>query len=141
MTEEEKISANSPDCSTLEYLVRSLRLTRANEEAAKKQRIIVEDKIAVLVPGPERGQKTVKLSDGSSVTVERGFNYKADCDKISELFSAVNKFAPIKLKTTKTLDETGYEWIRDNDEAGFVLLSGLVTVTPKKVAVTIRDKK
>ena len=78
------------DTSTLECLVRHWTTAKKQEEAVRFGRIVLEEKIAALVPGPDKGQKTVTLADGTKVTVERGFNYKADCKEISGIFN--NRF-------------------------------------------------
>ena len=126
------------DSDTLEYLVRRLRATKKTEEDVKALRILCEEKIAKLIPGPERGQKTVTLSNGSKVTVERGFNYHADCPAILD---CVKDFPPVKSKTSIELDVTGYEWYLKNDPEKFALLAQHVVATPKKVSVTIKDRK
>ena len=131
----------SADTSTLEYLVRHLLLAKQQEDVCKFHRIALEEKIAVLIPGPDRGQKTVKLSDGSSVTVERGFNYKADCAAIETEFCQANKPPPVKIKTTRELDVVGYEWTLANDPEGAAMLNGKVVVTPRKIAVSVKEKK
>ncbi len=127
---------------TLEYLVRRLRATKKTEEDVKARRILCEEKIAALIPGPERGQKTVALPDGTKVTVERGFLYQCDVKAIEEAFASASlSNAPVKMKTTISLDETGYEYYRTNDPVGWNLLQGLVQVTPKKVSVSLRAAK
>jgi hypothetical protein len=137
----EEIQDKPEDTSPLEYLVRHLRLAKTEEANVTAKRIMIEEKIAGLIPGPERGQKTVKLTDGSSVTVDRGFNYKANCESI--VGGMVNPLEPppVKIKTTRELDVVGYEWYRENNPNTFQFLSQFVVATPKKVAVSIKDKK
>jgi hypothetical protein len=129
------------ELDTLACLCRQLIHAKKAEEKDKSKRIEIEEKIAVLVPGPEKGQKTVTLPDGSKVTVERGFNYKAACDMIEAAMRPLDRPAPVKVKTTRELDEKGYEWYRENDEDAFNLISSFVTVTPKKVSVSVKEPK
>lgn len=125
----------------LANLVSDLILAKTVEENAKKSRIEIEEEIAALVPGPDRGQNTVAV-EGFKVTVERGYNYKADLDTIRKDWPSNPSYAPpIKSKTTHELDEKGYEWIKNNDLDTFKYLSQHVTVTPKKVAVSIKQAK
>ena len=138
---EALMQGTPPDTSTLESLVRHLVAKKRLEETTKVIRISLEEKVAALIPGPERGQKTVTLTDGTKVTVERGFNYKADCSIIEAEFSEAMKPAPVKVKTTMELDVVGYEWTLANDPEGAAMLSGKVVATPKKVSVSIKDKK
>lgn len=126
----------------LENLSNSLLEAKGEEEWAKRERIEIEEQIAALIPGPERGSKTVTLPDGTKLTVERGWNYTADCNEIEHqcnLHGIAN--VPIKVKTTRELDSTGYHWYEQNDARAFSIISKLVTVKPKKVAIRIQDKK
>jgi len=123
----------------LKQLAGNLADAKLKEEGSKATRIAIEEEIAALIPGPERGQKTVKLDDGTKITVERGFNYKADCQKIVDYFTVQDeKDIPIKFKTTRELDDRGYEWYRTEKPEIFSAISQFVTVTPKKVSVAIR---
>lgn len=133
------VKEEQKDLETLAYLCRSLRHEKQAEEKLKAQRILTEEKIAKLVPGPERGQKTVKLSDGSSVTVERGFNYKADVEGITSAFAP--EWRPLKTKTTIDLDATTYEKYRSENPEFFSEVSKFVVAIPKKVAVSLKEKK
>jgi hypothetical protein len=130
------------DMSTLSCLVRRLLNDKKVEEKAKAARIDAETKIAAMIPGPERGQKTVKLPDGSSVTVERGYNYKADFDAVKLALAEMPETPPpIKSKTTTELDVTGYEYYRENNPEVFQILSKHVIATPKKIAVSVKAAK
>lgn len=124
----------------LSELAARLAEAKAAEDLAKSNRIAVEEQIAALVPGPDKGQKTVTLADGTKITVERGLNYRADLQGIETLFSqeGESKHAPVKTKSTRELDVAGYEWYRENDPDSFALISRLVSVTPKKVSVTLK---
>lgn len=133
----------SEDNSTLEYLVRHLVAAKRNEEELRAKRISIEEKIAALIPGPERGQITVSISDNVKVTVERGFNYKADCQGIAALFSSdfPEEHQPVKQKSTYELDVPGYEYYKDQKPDVFKVLSQFVTVTPKKISVQVKASK
>lgn len=130
---------------TLSELVLCLGTAKAREELARAERIKVEEQIAILVPGPDEGSKTVKLEDGTKVTVERGFNYKPDISALEKVFDNADdtdgrRFVPLKTKTTRELDLPGYRWFRDNDPEGFAMLAQHVVATPKKVSVTLKVK-
>jgi hypothetical protein len=131
-----------PPAATLPQLVSDLLLAKLTEENAKKARIEVEEKIAAIIPGPERGQKTAKI-EGFSVTVERGFNYKANVQAIVDDWPKIeNCPAPIKTKATVELDEKGYEYYRENVQPLFDKhLAPNVQVTPKKISVTLKETK
>lgn len=123
----------------LQDAVRNLQNAKRAEELCRQKRITLEEQIAALVPGPEAGQKTVTLEDGTKITVKRGLNYKADIDGIRKAAEQLElEHVPIQSKTTHTLDEKGYEYYRSNYPSVYQELSQYVTVTPAKVAVTIK---
>lgn len=119
-------------------LIANLRRAKVTEEQAKKNRINLEELVAKLIPTDDVGQKTVTASDGTKVTIKRGFNYKADLEGVQESFDAMLLAAPVKSKTTRELDVKGYEWYRENDRDAFCVLAKHVTVTPKKVSVVLK---
>ena len=114
---------------------------KIEEDFWKKKRIESEEVIAAQIPGPEKGQKTVTLEDGTKITVERGLTYKADLDAISELLTGSECPPPIKAKTAYELDIAGYEWYRDNMPDSFDRIVQHVTVTPRKVSVSVKAAK
>lgn len=121
-------------------------LTAKDEEAqARKKRIEIEERIAALIPGPDKGQKTVTLPDGTKVTVDRGFNYKADTGAIKDEFehnpAMYGMIPPLKPKSSVELDEVGYEWYREHHPNIFSIISQNVEVKPKKTSVTVKVKK
>ncbi len=124
----------------LEALFVTLAINRILEAEAKKRRISCEERIAALIEGPESGSKTVTLGSGKKITVKRGVNYSADIDRINEL-EIDDYFPPLQSKTTIVLNIEGYEWYRRNRPSIFALVSQFVETKPKKVAVTIKEKK
>jgi hypothetical protein len=126
----------------LDFQVSLLKEAKFKEQLERESRIKIEEVVAALIPGPERGSKTVTLEDGTKITVERGWNYAADCGEIGHqcnLNGVTN--VPVRSKTTYQLDEAGYEWYKANDKKVFDLISPFVIVTPKKTAVRIQNKK
>lgn len=124
----------------LQELISDLVIAKLNEEEAKENRIAIEEEIAKLVPGPEIGQKTVNI-EGFKVTVKRGFNYKANLEEIDKLNIWNDNPIPVSSKTTRLLDEKGYEWYRNNNKNIFDKISKFVSVTPKKVSITLEEPK
>lgn len=132
----------------LRQLACFLKTAKNEEEVARLARIKVEEKIAEIVGGPEKGQITVDLGRGLKVTVERGFNYRADLQGIDGIWKegyrdcndacSIETPPPIKTKTARELDVTGYEWYRVNLPNLFDEIAKHVTVTPKKTAVSVK---
>ncbi len=137
-----KNELDSDTLNKLSDLAFELAHDKAVEEKAKAQRIETEERIAKLVPGPEKGSKTVTLPNGSKITVKRDLNFKADCGAIERICSSTGRVhVPVKVKTTRELDEKGYQWYRDNDVEGFAMMAEHVVVTPAKTAVTLQGAK
>lgn len=114
---------------------------KMEEDFWKKKRIETEEAIAAQIPGPETGQKTITLENGAKIVVKRGLNFKADIKAIEDAWHHDQIPPPVKMKTTRILDEVGYEWLRVNNKALFDLIAPHVSVTPKKVAVSVDAKK
>ena len=116
---------------SLEELATNLYDAKKAEDAAKAQRIEAEEAIAALVETPENGSKTV-TAGALKVTVKRGFSYKADVQAIFGL-----GLADPPLMTKIELHEKAYEEIREKDSGLFAKLSKFVTVTTRKVALSL----
>ncbi len=129
----------------LEILFAILEALKVIESEAKERRVTCEEKIASLIAGPESGSKTVTLESGRKITVKRGISYSADLSGIdqAQIRDAPKSLwmAPIRSKTTRELDVEGYEWYKKNDPVAFAAISEFVKTKPKKVAVTIKEKK
>lgn len=134
----------TPELEMLTELVRKLRVAKAAESIAKEKRIAVEEQVALFVPTPEVGQGTITLPDGSKVVVKRGLNYRANLDKVEEIFipTMIQQWmAPIKTKATRELDIRGYEWYKTQQPELFARMAEHVVVTPKKVSVELKPPK
>lgn len=122
-------------------LAAHLSCAKLAESEATADRIAIEAKLAVLIPGPEEGQRTINLANKGKVVVTRGINYKADLDAIDKVAAENGFHSPTKSKSTCILDEVGYRWYKENQPGAFALLSQHVEAKPKKVAVTIKAPK
>ncbi|KKL08962.1 hypothetical protein LCGC14_2570630 [marine sediment metagenome] len=122
----------------LEEFFSELSRARNSERLIKEWRIRCENQIAALIEGPESGSKTVTLESGRKITVKRGVNYSAD---IGGMMKIKEICLPIQAKSTTSLNIEGYEWYKKNDPVAFATISEFVETKPKKVAVTIKEKK
>jgi hypothetical protein len=139
---EVELTPDQARVQTLKILAMNLRSAKRQEESTKANRIAVEETIAALIPGKEDGQVTETLPDGSKIVVKRGFNYRANLKGIEEIFNGLDGLpAPIKIEATRKLEVAGYEWYRRNHLEIFQQMIEHVTVTPKKVAVELKDPK
>jgi hypothetical protein len=124
---------------SVESLVEGLRKAKEAEEVVKVSRIMWEEKVAAKLAGPEDGQKTHKMEDGTKVTVSRGYIFKADCDEIEKMYRVkqLDSSPPIITKTTRKLHEAEYKELAKRLPAIYREIAKHVTVKPKKTAVTI----
>lgn len=116
----------------LEQLCVTLASLRNEREAINAKIVEIEEQITPLVETPEEGSKTLKLTNGLKVTVERGYNYRV---KAKEMLEALGDDAPLRVKME--LDKTAYRKLKDTDPVGFMQAAEFVTATPKKTSVTL----
>lgn len=122
---------------TLEELANQLFDAKQRENAARDERIAVEEKIAELVETAANGSKTVPVGNGLKITVKRGLSYKANIDAIRNLDNVAG--LPIKLVPAEwVFDEKEYERILMDEPKKAAILAKHVEVKPKKVAVTLK---
>jgi len=129
--------------SELSKLAAALCIARDRERNETSARIKLENQIAALLPGKDKGQETTILPKTpfyqyeTKITIKRGLIYKADLDCIAEIMQNPEFPPPIKIKTTKSLDENGYEWYRNNHPDLFSLISNHVEVKNSKPSVSV----
>lgn len=133
--------ASNPIDTPLDTLVAALAEAKVTEHFAETERIRLEERIAEKITGPDRGQVTETLENGTKVVVKRGYNYKADIADILDYFARkqLDTAAPIKVTAPK-LDEIAYEWYRNHNPSVFSDIAKFITLTPKKIAVEIKVK-
>ncbi len=117
-----------------------LIVAKSYEEQARRNRVAIEEKIAELIPTEVPGQRTVAISAETKLVVRRELSYRADIDAIEDIFALApqSKCVPIKTKTTRELDISGYEWYKNNSPEMFSLISQHVEVTSRKVSVVLK---
>ena len=125
---------------SLAELAPKLYDAKRREDAAKKERIALEEQIASLVETGDKGSKTVDAVDGLKLVVKRDLNYKADIDKLCAVAKSLNADeSPIKVvPESLAFDNKVYEFMRESNPVLFAEFAKYVTVTPKKVSVTLK---
>ncbi len=133
----------NPEERALRVNVSKFVLAKAAEEQAKATRIAAEGAIAAVVEGPEKGQATRNLSDGTKIVVKRSIIYHCNVAAISKTckdFCEANNakvHVPLKSSTKTVLDTEAYEYYRKNYPEFFSLLAKHVQVKPAKTSVTV----
>ena len=138
---------NEEQLARLSYLVKlvtNFMDAKEDEKHARDNRIAIEEKIAALVPTPEKGQKTITVGN-VKLTVKRDLSYKADLDGIRRIWAnselpVTGILAPIKSQCTCMLNVESYEWYREYYPDVFKKLAKYVEVKPKKVAISVTVK-
>ena len=125
---------------SLAELAPKLHEAKRREDAAKKERIALEEQIAALIETGDKGSKTVEAGDGLKVVVKRDLTYKADIDNLCAVAKSLNADeAPIKVvPESLAFDHKVYESMRESNPVLFAEFAKHVTVTPKKVSVTLK---
>ena len=117
--------------------VQVLVAARRDEEIAAKRRIDAEQRVLALHPAREEGSETFEAA-GFKVTLTGKLNYR--CDDMDALIRACSQW-PAHMQPIKTvvqLDTTGAKFLRANEPEVWRSLAQHVTVSPAKVAVSVR---
>lgn len=107
------------------------------EDAAKKHRLELEERILALAPAKEEGSQTVDLGNGFKLTTTGKLSYKADdLDALREICRDWDtNLVPIKI--TYSIDETGCKYLRRERPELWAKVARVVTVTPAKTAIKV----
>lgn len=129
-------TGQEPELGKLDKLASDLLEAKKLEAQAKKHRIAVEEQIVMLVGSPDEGQRTHE-SDFFKVTVKGGVSRKADFKAMRELEGIGENLLPIK--QNDELDLEGLRWLEANMPEVHTKLLTVITTTPRKTAVTVKE--
>ncbi len=124
-------------------LVHGLAIAKATEEVARTHRIKWEERITEKLGGPEDGQETTTLEDGTKVTISRGYLFAADCEGIQTMYlrEGFDSRPPIRLKRELKLDAPAYKALAKTHPNTYRKVAKFVTVKPKKTSIAIKAPK
>ena len=120
-----------------------LVVAKAAEAQAKATRIVAENALSAAIVGPEKGQVTRDLSDGTKIVVKRSIIFHCDVAAIKQTCEDYCKtyggkvYVPLKSSTKTVLDIEAYEYYRKNHIEFWSLLARHVQVKPAKTSVNI----
>jgi hypothetical protein len=120
----------------LEALVQAFIAAKQAEDAAKKARVEIEERILALTPPREEGSDTISVG-GFKLTTTGKLNYKADdLEAVREITRGWDANL-VPIKTTSALDETGCKYLRRERPELWAQLARAVTVAPAKASVKV----
>ena len=121
----------------LSVLVNELMIAKSEEAKAKKERIMLEEGIAALLPGEDEGSITEKDDFHKfKVTVTRKFNRSLDSKVYSEEKTNIPPDLDPVIMTPK-LDLKRLRAIESANPPLFAICQKFITVKPAKVAVKV----
>ena len=121
-------------------LANDWRLAKQREEAARNDRIAIENKIIELYPAKEEGAMTIHTALGSSITLVGKVTYKVDIEKLTTLTSSW----PVDIRPIKTkveADETKLKALRSDVPELWAKIADAIETKPAKTGVTIKFKE
>jgi hypothetical protein len=123
----------------LEELARMLYAAKKNEEAAKADRIAIEEQILSLVDVADNSSKTVKAGD-LKITLKRELSYSVEETALfsSGIASHTLEVVFDRIPETFKFNPRSYESLREADPAAFAEVSKYVATKPKKPSVTLK---
>jgi len=121
----------------LEDLVEAYIQAKKAEDAAKKHRVELEERILALAPAREEGSETTTLNNGFKLTTTGKLSYKVDdIEALREICRDWDGNL-VPLKTATTLDETGCKYLRKERPELWKQVARVITVAPAKTALKV----
>jgi hypothetical protein len=113
---------------------------KQKEEAARDERVDIEQKILALHPAKEEGSESFQTPTGVKIKLTGKLTYKVDVDKLIALTGSwPADIRPIKTETKA--DESKLKAIRAQVPKLWADIAEAVTVTPAKTGVAIDFKE
>lgn len=124
----------------IELLAAKWSVAKQKEDAARDERVGIEEQILALNPAREEGSETITTPNGVKITTTGKLTYKVDIDKLT----ALTVSWPIEARPIKTeikADESKLKAIRAEAPDAWALIAGAITVTPAKTGVKVVFKE
>lgn len=112
-------------------------IAKNKEDAAKAERIKIEEDLLTLHPAKEEGSETFETPQGVKITLTGKITYKADVDKLISLAGGwPEDVRPIKTKVEA--DETRLKAIRQHRPDLWQAIAPAIETKPAKTGVAIK---
>lgn len=124
----------------IDELANKWAIAKQKEDAAREERVGIEQEIIALHPAREEGSETFTTSYGAKITMTGKLTYKVDLEKLTALTGSW----PVDMRPIKTeikADESKLKVIRSMAPEAWAQIAQAVTVTPAKTGVTVKFKE
>lgn len=124
----------------IELLAAKWSVAKQKEDAARDERVSIEEQILAINPAQEEGSQTITTPSGVKITTTGKLTYKVDINKLT----ALTVSWPIEARPIKTeikADESKLKAIRAEAPDAWALIAGAITVTPAKTGVKVVFKE
>jgi hypothetical protein len=122
---------------TLATLEERLRKAKATEEAARKERVAIEELIVGRFAPPAGAEGTAKEG---GLTVTWKVTRKVDTDALQAAWSSIGANAQKAIKWKADVDLRSLRALQDMDVDGYGQIANFITTTPAKPAVTLKEQ-
>lgn len=117
-------------------IVQGIIDAKSAEDAAKKQRVELEEELVNLVGKKDEGSQTHKIGD-YKVTITGKLTRSLDKKVWADIEQQIpHALRPVEYKPS--LDTKGLKYLEDNEPEVFRAVSSAVTVKPARTAVSIK---
>ena len=124
----------------IDELANKWAIAKQKEDAAREERVSIEQEMIALHPAREEGSETFTTAHGAKITMTGKLSYKVDLDKLTALTGSW----PVDMRPIKTevkADESKLKVIRSMAPEAWAQIAQAVTVTPAKTGVTVKFKE
>lgn len=124
----------------IDLLATEWAIAKDKEDAAKAERIDIEEKLLKLHPAKEEGSESFSTPRGAKITLTGRVTYKVDIDKLTSITAGwPDDLRPIKTKVEA--DETRLKAIRAEAPKLWADIAPAVETKPAKTGVSIKWKE
>lgn len=124
----------------IDMLAMKWSIAKQKEDAARDERVAIEQDILALNPAREEGSETFSTPNGVKITTTGKLTYKVDIEKLTALTGSWPSEAR-PLKTEVKADESKLKVIRSESPSVWAQIADAITVTPAKTGIKVTFKE
>lgn len=124
----------------MDTLAMKWSIAKQKEDAARDERVGIEQEILALNPAREEGSETFSTPNGVKITTTGKLTYKCDIEKLTALTGSWPSEAR-PLKTEVKADESKLKTIRSESPSIWAQIAEAITVTPAKTGIKVTFKE